>query len=133
MAQCAFFFQETALKSWSSLKNKTCFCLCAEKQASDSGARGRGVRDLPPPCCVLKQGTITPRKFWLNTQKAVAPSQIDCKIADGDDKHQCKNLAMSKALNLKDGIFKCLLSPNQLITRKIITLNIISFYNGAVL
>ena len=43
-------------------------------RVSDSGARGpgSGVRDLPPPCCVLEQDTLLPestgylpRKRWL--------------------------------------------------------------------
>ena len=29
-------------------------------RVSDSGARGRGVRNLPPPCCVLEQDTLLP-------------------------------------------------------------------------
>ena len=44
-------------------------------RASDSGARGRGVRNLPPPFCVLEQDTLPPpppprgtgntKKQWL--------------------------------------------------------------------
>ena len=42
-------------------------------RASDSGARGRGIRNLPPPCCVLEQDTLLPESTG-NTQEAVALS-----------------------------------------------------------
>ena len=29
-------------------------------RVSDSGARGPGFLDLPPPCCVLEQDTLLP-------------------------------------------------------------------------
>ena len=35
-----------------------------------------GVRNLPPPCCVLKQDTLLPESTG-NTQEAVAPSRHD--------------------------------------------------------
>ena len=35
-----------------------------------------GVRNLPPPCCVLEQDTILPENTG-NTQEAVAPSLHD--------------------------------------------------------
>ena len=35
-----------------------------------------GVRNLPPPCCVLEQDTFLPEST-RNTQEAVAPSQHD--------------------------------------------------------
>ena len=40
------------------------------------GLRGErsGVRYLPPPCCVLEQGTLLP-KSTSNIQEAMAPSQ----------------------------------------------------------
>ena len=44
--------------------------------ASDSGARSREVRNLPPPCCVLEQDTLLPESTG-NTQEAVAPSRHD--------------------------------------------------------
>ena len=45
-------------------------------RASDSGASGRGVRNLPPPCCVLEQDTLLPENTG-NTKEAVAPSPHD--------------------------------------------------------
>ena len=43
---------------------------------------------LPPPCCVLEQDTLLPRKYWLITQEAMAPSRHDWKIVDWDVKPQ---------------------------------------------
>ena len=43
-------------------------------RASDSGARGWGVRNLPQPCCVLEQDTLLPESTG-HTQEAVAPSR----------------------------------------------------------
>ena len=48
-------------------------------RASDSGARGRGVRSsLGSPCCILEQDTfksqkvlVIPRKRWLRPEKIV--------------------------------------------------------------
>ena len=34
---------------------------------------------------------FTPRKYWLITQEAMAPSRYDWKIVDWDVKHQHKN------------------------------------------
>ena len=47
-----------------------------------------GVRNLPPPCCVLEQDTLLPESTG-NTQEAVAPSH-DWKIVDWDVKPQHK-------------------------------------------
>ena len=58
-------------------------------RASDSGARGRGVRNLPPSCCILEQDTLLSESTG-NTRKAVAPSRHDSKIVDWDVKHQHK-------------------------------------------
>ena len=57
-----------------------------------------GVRNLPPPCCVLEQDTLLPKKYWLNTQEVVAPSRHDYKIVDWDVKPQYKqtNILPSK-------------------------------------
>ena len=44
-----------------------------------------GVRNLPPPCCVLEQDTLLPESTG-NTQVAVAPSRHDWKIVDWDVK-----------------------------------------------
>ena len=41
----------------------------------DSGAK-LGVRNLPPPYCVIEQDTLLPENTG-NTQKAVAPSRHD--------------------------------------------------------
>ena len=35
-----------------------------------------GVRNLPPPCCILEQDTLLPENT-CNTQEAVAPSLYD--------------------------------------------------------
>ena len=35
-----------------------------------------GVRNLPPPCCVLEQDTVLPESTG-NAQEAVAPSRHD--------------------------------------------------------
>ena len=56
-------------------------------RASDSG--GRGVRNLPPSCCVLVKDTLLPESTG-NTRKAVAPSRHDSKIVDWDVKPQHK-------------------------------------------
>ena len=48
-----------------------------------------GVRNLPPPCCVLEQDTLHPENIG-NTQEAVAPSRHDGKIVDLDVKPQHK-------------------------------------------
>ena len=37
---------------------------------------GSGVRNLPPPCCVLKQDTLL-SEITGNTQEVVAPSRHD--------------------------------------------------------
>ena len=38
--------------------------------------RNIGVRNLPPPCCVLEQDTLLPENTG-NTKEAVAPSRHD--------------------------------------------------------
>ena len=50
-----------------------------------------GVRNLPPPCCVIEQDTLLPESTG-NTQEAVAPSGNDWKIVDWDVKPQHKYL-----------------------------------------
>ena len=47
------------------------------------------VRNLPPPCHVLKQDTLLPERAG-NTQEAVALSQYNRKIVDWDVKLQHK-------------------------------------------
>ena len=53
-------------------------------RVSDSGARGRGFRLCP---CARH---FTPRKYWIITQEAMAPSRHDWKIVDWDVKPQHK-------------------------------------------
>ena len=47
-----------------------------------------GSRPTSPSVVSLSKTGFTPRKCWLNTQEAVAPSQSDWKIVKGDIKHQ---------------------------------------------
>ena len=58
-------------------------------RAPDSGARGRGVRNLHPSYCFHEQDTLLPESIG-NTRKAVAPSRHDSKIVDWDVKPQHK-------------------------------------------
>ena len=49
---------------------------------------------------------FTPRKYWLITQEAVAPSRHDCKIVDWDVKPQHKQTN-------QDSILRCNKSTQQ--------------------
>ena len=57
-------------------------------RVSDSGARGPGFER--PTAAVLCSWAryFTPRKYWLITQEAMAPSRHDWKIVDWDVKPQ---------------------------------------------
>ena len=57
-------------------------------RVSDSGARGRGFETYRLLCPVARH--FTPRKYWLITQEAVAPSWHDWKIVNWDVKPQHK-------------------------------------------
>ena len=56
-------------------------------RVSDSGARGRGSIPTAAVLCPWARH-FTPRKYWLITQEAVAPSPHDWKIVDWDVKPQ---------------------------------------------
>ena len=56
-------------------------------RVSDSGARGRGSIPTAAVLCPWARH-FTPRKYWLITQEAVAPSRHDWKIVDWDVKPQ---------------------------------------------
>ena len=58
-------------------------------RVSDSGARGRGFETYRRRVVSLRRH-FTPRKYWLITQEAVAPSRHDWKIVDWDVKPQHK-------------------------------------------
>ena len=58
-------------------------------RVSDSGARGRGFETYRRRVVSLSKN-FTPRKYWLITQEAVAPSRHDWKIVDWDVKPQLK-------------------------------------------
>ena len=80
---------------------KPVFALCSNKGADQSGGeRGgsvvecrtpqREVRGSKPTAAVLCPWArhFTPRKYWLITQEAMAPSRHDWKIVDWDVKPQ---------------------------------------------
>ena len=56
-------------------------------RVSDSGARGPGSRPTSAVLCPWARH-FTPRKYWLITQEAMAPSRHDWKIVDWDVKPQ---------------------------------------------
>ena len=56
-------------------------------RVSDSGARGPGSRPTAAVLCPWARH-FTPRKYWLITQEAMAPSRHDWKIVDWDVKPQ---------------------------------------------
>ena len=58
-------------------------------RVSDSGARRRGSIPTAAVLCPWARH-FTPRKYWLITQEAVAPSRHDWKIVDWDVKPQHK-------------------------------------------
>ena len=66
----------------------------------------REVRGLRPTSagCVHRQDTFTPRNYWLNTQEAMALSQNDLRIVDGDVKHQYKLKTLLPDLTLLKNI-----------------------------
>ena len=56
-------------------------------RVSDSGARGPGFETYLRRVCPWARH-FTPRKYWLITQEAMAPSRHDWKIVDRDVKPQ---------------------------------------------
>ena len=58
-------------------------------RVSDSGVRGPGFETTAAVLCPWARH-FTPRKYWLITQEAVAPSPHDWKIVDWDIKPQHK-------------------------------------------
>ena len=62
-------------------------------RVSDSGARGRGSKPTAAVLCPWARH-FAPRKYWLITQEAVAPSRHDWKIVDWDVKPQHKQTKM---------------------------------------
>ena len=56
-------------------------------RVSDSGARGPGFEITAAVLCPWARH-FTPRKYWLITQEAMAPSRHDWKIVDWDVKPQ---------------------------------------------
>ena len=56
-------------------------------RVSDSGARGPGFETYRRRVVSLSK-TLYSRKYWLNTQEAMAPSRHDWKIVDWDVKPQ---------------------------------------------
>ena len=62
----------------------------------------REVGDSKPTAAVLCPWArhFTPRKYWLITQEAVAPSRHDWKIVDWDVKPQHKQTNKSSEANL---------------------------------
>ena len=56
-------------------------------RVSDSGAEVRGSRPTAAVLCPWARH-FTPRKYWLITQEAMAPSRHDWKIVDWDVKPQ---------------------------------------------
>ena len=56
-------------------------------RVSDSGARGPGFETYRRLLCPWARH-FTPRKYWLITQEAMAPSRYDWKIVDWDVKPQ---------------------------------------------
>ena len=64
-------------------------------RVSDSGAKVGGSIPAAAVLCPWARH-FTPRKYWLITQEAVAPSQHDWKIVDWDVKPQHKQTKASK-------------------------------------
>ena len=60
-------------------------------RVSDSGARGPGFETYLLRVCPWARH-FTPRKYWLITQEAMAPSRHDWKIVDRDVKPQHNQL-----------------------------------------
>ena len=56
-------------------------------RVSDSGARGPGFETYRRRVVSLSK-TLSPRKYWLITQEAMAPSRHDWKIVNWDVKPQ---------------------------------------------
>ena len=105
-----YFWQYFALKFLYVLMNKTDLLRCIG-YLSFTGERGgsvvecrtpeREVRGSRPTAAVLCPWArhFTPRKYWLITQEAMAPSRYDWKIVDWDVKpqhNQPTNLSFTK-------------------------------------
>ena len=61
----------------------------AQRYSIGIRSESSGVRNLPPPSCVLEQDTLLPESIGY-TQEAVAPSRQDRQIADWDVKPKHK-------------------------------------------
>ena len=67
-------------------------------RVSDSGARGPGFETYLRRVCPWARH-FTPRKYWLITQEAMAPSRHDWKIVDRDVKPQHNQPTNQKGYN----------------------------------
>ena len=81
---------------------------CGSAKERRTPERGVGVRNLPPPCCVLEQDTLLTESTG-NTQEAVAPSRHDWKIVDWDVKPQHKQTNKADV-----SIRKLIISPSHI-------------------
>ena len=102
-----FVFWNSWGKKWKWYCPTPLILLLADYQVKDvAGERGgsvvecrtpeREVGDSKPTAAVLCPWArhFTPRKYWLITQEAVAPSRYDWKIVDWDVKPQHKQTKM---------------------------------------
>ena len=85
---------------------------------SDSGARGRGFETYRRRAVSLSK-TFTPRKYWLITQEAVAPSRHDWKIVDWDFKPQHKQTIWPPCLYMVKTLKKILSGTKRPMTLKL--------------
>ena len=103
---------------WKSNLNRGCFAI--QSAPFLHGERGgsvvecrtpeREVRGSRPTAAVLCPWArhFTPRKYWLITQEAMAPSRYDWKIVDWDVKPQHnQNLFYTSLNSIKTALFRC--------------------------
>ena len=74
-------------------------------RVSDSGARGPGFETYLRRVCPWARH-FTPRKYWLITQEAMAPSRHDWKIVDRDVKPQHNQLCSSRLKKKKKKLLR---------------------------
>ena len=100
------------MSGWRDIPHLSCFSVkLGSNSTNGTGERGgsvvecrtpeREVRDSRPTAAVLCSWArhFTPRKYWLITQEAMAPSRYDWKIVDWDVKPQ-----HNQPTNKRDGI-----------------------------
>ena len=108
----------------SDLRSQWTFCDFSQHEALFRGERGRSVvecrtperevRGSKPTAAVLCPWArhFTPRKYWLITQEAMAPSRHDWKIVDWDVKPQ-HNQPTNFFVRLNSAVFKVFICENR--------------------